>query len=49
MAWLLGVIITALCLSVCLADDGTIVIDDAQGIGRYFDGIGGLSGGGVNI
>jgi len=47
MAWLLGVIITALCLSVCLADDGTIVIDDAQGIGRYFDGIGGLSGGGA--
>ena len=28
-------------------DDGTITIDDGPGVGRMFDGIGGLSGGGV--
>ena len=30
------------------ADDATILIDDGSGIGRKFDGIGGLSGGGVS-
>jgi len=30
-----------------LSDDGTILIDDASGVGRRFDGIGGLRGGGA--
>jgi galactosylceramidase len=33
--------------AVCTADDNAIVFDDAQGYGRVFDGIGGISGGGA--
>ena len=28
---------------------GKYIIDDTQGLGRRFDGIGGLSGGGVSV
>ena len=39
-----------LCVAVSKAgaDDSVITIDDAPGMGRMFDGIGGLSGGGVS-
>lgn len=36
-----------ICISVCLGEDYDI--DDKTGFGRSFDGIGGLSGGGVSV
>ncbi len=43
---LLVAVVTAV-VALAQADDGTITIDDGPGVGRMFDGIGGLSGGGV--
>lgn len=36
-----------LCISVCFGEDYDL--DDKTGLGRSFDGIGGLSGGGVSV
>ena len=36
-------------LSQCAAQHEPIIIDDSPGVGRIFDGIGGLSGGGVSF
>ncbi len=37
----------SLCISICLGEDYDL--DDKTGLGRSFDGIGGLSGGGVSV
>ena len=34
-------------LATATSDDNTVVFDDSPGVGRLFDGIGGLSGGGA--
>lgn len=36
----------SLCFDLCIAE--SYVLDDKVGLGRTFDGIGGLSGGGVS-
>ncbi len=43
------VIVTIVVLVACFANgDDTYTLDDSPGLGRMFDGIGGLSGGGVS-
>ncbi|XP_074516793.1 galactocerebrosidase isoform X2 [Sebastes fasciatus] len=41
------VLVVVLCLSVSLCSSQSYVLDDKEGLGRTFDGIGGLSGGGA--
>ena len=52
MQGLLGALFWVLCLLnltfVTVAETDTYVIDDHNGLGRRFDGIGGISGGGVS-
>ena len=41
-------LLVACVLSLCSAQTTTYVLDTSVGLGRQFDGIGGLSGGGVS-
>ena len=41
-------VLSLLSLSLSLGSAQTYVLDDRPGLGRLFDGIGGLSGGGVS-
>jgi len=45
MAWLVAVNLLAL---LAVGVRGDYVVDDTEGVGKMFDGIGGLSGGGVS-
>ncbi len=48
MAQMSVLLLSLLWLGAVVAGDGTYSLDDTPGLGRVFDGIGGLSGGGVS-
>src|SRR6218665_408174 len=47
MARLVYVLIWLFCISFAFSDD--YVFDDSVGLGRHFDGVGAISGGGVSV